>query len=81
MNDTRLMELRPLAAPREVYELEAGLRSTDELVRIATDARSKGAQVRFLGLGSRPFVDLFKVAAAGGWGEGCRVGSHSFIQG
>lgn len=81
MNDTRLKGLRPLAPPREVYELEVGLRPIDELVRIALDARARGALVRFLGLEARPFVDLFKVAAAGGWGEGCRSGSHSFIQG
>ncbi|MDP2269990.1 MAG: hypothetical protein Q8N23_28710 [Archangium sp.] len=81
MNDTRLMELRPLAPPREVFELEVGMRPTDELVRIASDACSKGLRVHFLGLASRPFGDLFKVAAAGGWGDGCRAGRHSFIPG
>ncbi len=79
MNDMGLLELRSLAPSREVFELEVGLRPTDELVRIASDACAKGARVRFLGMANRPFGDLFKVAAAGGLGDGCRVGRHSFI--
>ncbi len=81
MNDTRLTELRSLAPPREIIELEVGMRPTDELVRIASDACSRGTRVRFLGLARRPFGDLFKVAAAGGWGDGCRVSRHSSIPG
>ena len=50
--------------------VEAGHRPTDDLVKIASAASLRGAQVIFFGLNPRPLHDLLKIVAAGGLWQG-----------
>ena len=50
--------------------VEARLRSTDELVRLAAEAAAKGAPLTFRDLGTRSLKDLLRIVAAGGRWEG-----------
>jgi hypothetical protein len=52
------------------FKVEASQRATEELVRIASAASRAGGRVVFFGLNPRPFSDLLRIVAAGGWWEG-----------
>lgn len=64
------MEAAVHAVNYESHHIDARRRSTDELVRIAVEAKAKGAPVTFKDLGERRLSDLLKIVAAGGRWEG-----------
>jgi len=47
-------------------EMDAALKPTDVLVRMASAARGSGASLVLKGLGMRPTADLVRIASAGG---------------
>jgi hypothetical protein len=57
-------ELIKIAGAGGGFVLEAGRRSTDELVRIATAAKWSGATVIFMNVAMRKTDDLAKIAAS-----------------
>ena len=67
------------AANYESHHIDARRRSTDELVRIAAEAKAKGTPVTFKDIGERRLSDLLKIVAAGGRWEG-RVATVATIR-
>ncbi len=67
-----MFETRPIgdvvriAAAGGGFTMDAGVKQTNDLVRIAAAASSNGARIRFTGLEVRPIDELVRIAAAGG---------------
>ena len=59
-----------MEAAAHTANYESQHRSTDELVRIAAEAKARGKPVTFKDIGERRLSDLLKIVAAGGRWEG-----------
>jgi hypothetical protein len=61
-------EVVRIAAAGGGFRVDASLKQTNDLVRIASAAATKGARIVFAGLENRQTEELVRIAAAG---EGC----------
>ncbi|WP_396328914.1 hypothetical protein [Burkholderia anthina] len=58
-------DLIRLAGAGAGFRIDAGLRLTNDLVRIAAAAAQGGARITFAGMALRPRDDVIRIAAAG----------------
>ena len=61
-------EVVRIAAAGGGFRMDASMKQTDDLVRIAAAASNKGARIVFTGLKMRQTEELIRIAAAG---QGC----------